>query len=171
MPFKSKFKQRFVRVMYINTSNTRELDKVSKELSVIESESAVVNSKLDLRTKQFQLLLYSINELERELNMEEQFDREQQLRELLMQQTQQADMPMDDTSQQVDSEQTSNPDASMLNDERPIEEGAIEDEKMDVKEDNNGNEPKETPTGDNTTAGQKDNATAADAEMKDAPVQ
>jgi THO complex subunit 7 len=145
----------------------KELDKVSKELSLIESESAVVNSKLDLRTKQFQLLLYSINELERELNMEEQFDREQQLRELLMQQTQQIDLPMDEL--RPDSDVASNPDAGALNDDRPSEEGAIEDEKMEVNKE-------ETTTGENTTTeqGQSDTAqpsSTADVEMKEAPAQ
>lgn len=99
--------------------------------------------------------------------MEEQFDREQQLRELLMQQTQQIDLPMDEL--RPDSDVASNPDAGALNDDRPSEEGAIEDEKMEVNKE-------ETTTGENTTIvqGQSDTAqpsSTADVEMKEAPAQ
>lgn len=121
--------------------------------------------------------MYSINELERELNIEEQFDREQQLRELLMQQTQQIDLPMDEARPDGD-----NTEAGALNDDKPSEEGAIEEEKMDVKEDSNSNEPSANKE-ETTTAGSNNNNTeqpgtaqpssssTADVEMKEAPAQ
>eukprot|EP01027_Heterolobosea_sp_BB2_P010600 GEZU01015538.1.p1 GENE.GEZU01015538.1~~GEZU01015538.1.p1 ORF type:complete len:170 (-),score=40.19 GEZU01015538.1:11-520(-) len=52
-------------------SQTREMEALEKELQALENENAQLSEKLDLRKKQFHLLLHTIRALEQELDEKE----------------------------------------------------------------------------------------------------
>jgi len=69
----------------------REIEEQNKQIQAVQEELNNTSSKLDLRSKQFQLLMYSIHELQRTLEEEEEKEKQK-----LLQNVDNSNFKMDD---------------------------------------------------------------------------